>query len=208
LNIKNMRLGRFFDGTRFADSTEGVFGGTLELAGTGASLADVLASSNGEMTIIMSGGTISRLLIEASELDVARVIPLFFGSDKSTKIRCGIVDFEVADGILTSEIFVFDTENSTLLGDMNIDMKDERINAKLEAEPKDGSPLSAQTPLIVSGTLQNPSVGFDAKKGLARGAAAITLGALLTPFAAILAFVDTGDGEDSNCSALITKATH
>lgn len=207
LNIKNIRLGRFFDGTRFADTTEGVFGGTVALAGTGASLADVLARSNGEMTIIMADGTISRLLIEASELDLAGVIPLFFGSDKSTHIRCGVIDFEVTNGILTSKIFVFDTENSTLLGDMNIDMRDEQINATLEAEPKDGSPLSAQTPLIVSGTLKNPSMGFDAKKGLARGAAAVALGALLTPFAAILAFVNTGDGEDSNCSALINEAT-
>lgn len=208
LNIKNISLGRFFDGTRFADTTEGVFGGSMSLSGTGASLADLLADSNGEMTIIMSGGKISRLLIEASELDIARILPLFFGSDKSTQIRCGVIDFDVNNGLLTSEIFVFDTQKSTLHGDMTIDMSEEIINAILEAKPKDGSLLSAQTPLVISGTLKNPIVGLDAKKGLARGAAAVTLGALLTPFAALLAFVDTGDGEDSDCTALINEATN
>lgn len=206
LNLKNLRLGRFFDGTRFAETTEGTFGGRMALTGTGASLADVLATSNGEMTIIMSGGTISRLLIEATELDIARMIPLFFGEDKSTRIRCGVVDFKVADGTLTSDVFIFDTKKSTLFGDMNIDMKEELLNAVLEAKPKDESPLSAQTPLIVSGTLKNPSVGLDAEKGLKRGAAAVALGTLLTPFAAILAFVEDGDGKDANCGALINKA--
>ena len=178
------------------------------MAGPGASLADVLASSNGEMTIIMSGGTISRLLIEATELDIARMIPLFFGKDKSTRIRCGVIDFDVIDGKLTSDVFVFDTQKSTLFGDMNIDLKEELINAVLEAEPKDSSPLAAQTPLIVSGTLSTPSVGFDGEKGLKRGATAVALGTLLTPFAAILAFVETGEGEHANCNALIREATN
>jgi len=206
LNLKNLSLDRFFDGTRFAAATSGVFGGAMVLEGTGASLADVLASSNGEMTIIMSGGTISKLLIEATELDIARIIPLFFGDDESTRIRCGVIDFDVADGKLTSDLFIFDTQKSTLVGDINIDMKDELIDAVLLGEPKDGSPLSAQTPLIVSGTLSTISVGFDAERALKRGAAAAVLGALLSPFAAILAFVDTGGGEDANCSALMNEA--
>lgn len=206
LDIKNLRLGRFFDATRFAETTEGVFGGTMALTGTGASLADVLASSNGEMTLIMSGGTISRLLIEATELDIARMIPLFFGSDKSTRIRCGVINFDVADGKLTSDVFVFDTQKSTLIGDMSIDMEDELLNAVLEAKPKDSSPLAGQTPLIISGTLSSPMVGFDAEEGLKRGAAAAALGTLLSPFAAILAFVETGEGEDAHCGALISEA--
>lgn len=206
LSMRNLRLGRFFDDTRFAATTEGAFGGTIELAGTGASLAEVLATSNGSMTLIMSGGSISRLLIETSELDIARMVPLFFGDDKATRIRCGVIDFDVTDGTLTSDTFVFDTQRSTLYGVMNIDMKKELINAVLEAEPKVASPLSAQMPLIVSGTLKNPAVALDAQEGFKRGAAAVALGVLLTPFAAILAFVETGEGEDANCAALINEA--
>lgn len=206
LNFHNLSLGQFFTNTRFAKTTHGFFGGKVNLAGTGSSLADVLASSNGELAVIMSGGKISLLLIEASDLDIAQALPLFLGKDKSTEIRCGVLDFAVADGILTSKVVVLDTHDSLLVGDVGIDMKRETINAKLDAKPKDSSFFAVQTPIVVSGNLKDPSIGLDGKKVSKRGVAAAVLSSLLVPFAAILPFIEKGDAENADCRALINSA--
>ncbi|HWV14030.1 MAG TPA: AsmA family protein [Cellvibrio sp.] len=206
LNFRQLSLGQFFANTRFAKTTQGYFGGRANLAGSGASLADVLASSNGELTVLMTEGKISKLLIEGADLDIAQALPLFLGSDKPTKIRCGLTDFAVNDGVLTSKAVVLDTNDSLLVGNVKIDLKREIINAKLDAKPKDASLFSAQTPIVLSGQLKSPSLGIDAKKASTRGAAAVALGALLTPFAALLPFIERGDAEHADCRALINSA--
>src|SRR5690606_36540581 len=101
--------------TRFADTTEGLFGGKVVLTGQGASLAEVLGTSDGELAIVMTNGRISLLLMEASDLDIGQALPLFLGQDKSTRIRCGLADFTVEDGLLTSDVVVLDTDDSLLV---------------------------------------------------------------------------------------------
>lgn len=206
LTMHKLSLTQFFANTRFESTTKGLFGGKINLKGTGASLSDVLGTSNGDMAIIMAGGQISQLLIEASDIDIGQALPLFLGKDKSTTIRCGVIDFDVKDGMLNSKTVVLDTNDSLLVGRVNVDLKREKINARLDAKPKDNSLLSARIPITLSGDLKSPSIGLDAKKVGARGAAAVALGTFLTPFAAILAFIETGDAKHADCRALITAA--
>ena len=206
LGLHKLSLGQFFRNTRFAKTTEGFFGGKLNLSGTGASLADVLATSNGEFTIIMSGGKISLLLIEASDLDIAQALPLFLGKDKSTKIRCGVTDFEVKDGMLKSKVVILDTEDSLLVGNVSINLRQELISAKLDAKPKDSSIFSGQIPITVSGQFTSPSVGLDTKKAGKKGLTAAILSSVLSPFAAILPFIEIGNAENADCRALISNA--
>lgn len=206
LNLRQLSLGQFFEETRFAESTGGMFGGKVELSGTGASLAEVLASSNGKVSIIMTKGTISLLLVEAADLDIAQAIPLFLGRDRATDIHCGVMDFAVTDGELKSNIIVIDTKDSRIVGDVDIDLKDERIEARLKPRAKDFSPFSAQTPITVSGQLKAPSVGIDAGRAGTRVLAAAALGSLLTPLAALIPFIETGGAEDADCRALLTEA--
>ncbi len=206
LGLHNLSLGQFFASTRFAKTTAGFFGGKLNLVGKGSSLADVLATSNGEFTMIMSGGKISQLLIEASDLDIAQALPLFLGKDKSTKIRCGVTDFDVKDGILKSKVVVLDTHDSLITGNVNINLKQELISARLDAKPKDSSVFSAQIPITLSGQLKSPSVGLEGKKVGKKGAAVAILSSILAPFAAILPFIEVGDAENADCRTLMSNA--
>lgn len=206
LNFRSLSLNRFFENTRFASTTEGTFGGNLSVSGEGKSLADVLANSDGNMVVIVSGGKISLLLVEASDVDIGEAFPLIVGNDKSTKIRCGVADFTISNGQLNSKTFVLDTDDSTLIGDVDINLKQENIDARLDAKPKDSSLLSARIPITLSGNLKSPNLGLDSKRTGARGAAAIALGTLLTPFAALLVFVDRGNAKDVDCHALIMEA--
>lgn len=206
LKLRQLNITQFFEGTRFESNTKGLFGGKVSLAGEGASLAEVLATSNGDLALIMSGGEISLLLIEAADLDIGQALPLFFGKDKSTRINCGVMNFNVKDGMLTSNVVALDTKDSLLVGNVDIDLKDEVIDARLDAKPKDNSLFSLRIPITITGNLKSPSVGIDKEKTARRGGAAIALGVLLTPFAALLAFVEDGDAPDADCRALIREA--
>lgn len=206
LNIRQLQLRQFFEGTRFAESTEGILGGKVNLEGTGVSLADLLAVSNGKLTVVMADGTISLLFIEAADLDIGEALPILLGRDQATQIHCGVFDFVVKEGVLTSHIFVLDTDDSRVFGDVHIDLTDETINAELSADPKDNSIFSVQTPITISGRLKQPRIGIDAGKAGTRALGAIALGALLTPLAAVIAFTDSGNAEDENCAALIDAA--
>ena len=64
-----------------------------------------------------------------------------------------------------------------------------------------------RTPVEIGGHLRKPTIGIDAGKTLKQGAIATALGAVLTPLAAIFAFVDPGLAKDENCAALLASST-
>jgi len=206
LILKRLSLKQFFTDPKFESLAAGYFGGQFKIKGNGRSLAEVLATSNGRIILLMSGGKISLLIVEAAGLDLGQATPLLLGEDKSTDIRCVIGDFKDENGLLTSEIFVFDTTDSKLNGKAQINLKDETIDAKVEAHPKDFSIGSARTPITVTGQLKKPTIGLDPKELAARVASAAVLGAFLTPVAAIIPFIELGLGEDSDCKGLIDQA--
>lgn len=206
LDLKKLRLSRFFEGTPFAEESKGYIGGHIELAGQGKSLADVMGGSDGRIVMVMDGGRISLLLVEAADIDIAEATPLFLGEDKSTQIYCGVADFKVTDGILYSQLFVLDTSDTNLQGRVDIDLLKETIDAQLDAESKDSSLLALQSPIIISGRLKDPSIGLEPVESGIRAAGAAVLGAVLTPFAAVIPFIEVGVGKDSNCKALIARA--
>lgn len=202
-DLRRLRLNRFFEGTRFEAESSGTFGGHIALKGKGKSLAEVMATSNGQVIVLMAGGKISLLLIEAADLDLAEATPLLLGEDKSTRIRCGLGDFKVNDGVLNSQTFVLDTNDSKLKGRVDIDLKNETINARLDVAPKDMSLLSIQSPIVISGPLKKPSIGLEPVATGVRAATATAFGIVLTPFAAFLPFIGVETGTDSDCTALI-----
>lgn len=202
LDLKKLGLQPFFKGSSFDALSKGHFGGHVDLIGSGKSLADVLAVSNGRLVIVMSGGDISLKLVEAADLDIAQLTPLILGTDETTGIRCGVADFGVTDGLLASRIFILDTDDTNLKGKMKINLKDESIDATLNARPKDSSLLSLQSDILVKGKMKSPSVMLDPVSTGARGASAVLLG-LVNPLAAILPFIEVGVGKDSDCGKLI-----
>lgn len=204
LTLRRLDLKRFFDGESAA-VTAGTFAGRIDLDGTGRSVAEILGNADGKVVATMAGGRFSRLFVELAGIDVAEALPLF-GSDNSVEIRCIVADFDAKAGTMRSRTLVFDTSDTLVEGEAAIDLKTEAMNIRALAHPKDPSPFAGRTPITVSGTFANPSVGIDPSGLIARGAAAVALGALLTPLAAILPFVELGLGEDSDCAGMLKQA--
>lgn len=203
--LSQLSLKNFFTGTRFESLSAGRFGGRVQLVGDGKSLAQVLGVSNGHVVVIMSGGQISALMIHAADLDVAKALVRLLGTDRPTPLRCVVADFDVQHGMMVSKIFDIDTDLSNISGHANIDFATEGLDVTIEGHPKKPTPFAATAPIAITGTMKNPKFGLKARALGLRGAAAAALGVVVPPLA-ILPFIETGVGQDSDCKGLIEEA--
>jgi uncharacterized protein involved in outer membrane biogenesis len=91
-------------------------------------------------------------------------------------------------------------------GHGGVDLRNERLDLALQGNSKKFRLLHLQSPIKVAGTLENPKVGIDPEKTLLQAGEGTVLGALLTPIAAVLAFIDVGLAKNADCSALLAQA--
>lgn len=204
LLVRRLSFKPFFEDSRFEPFAAGYFGGRFKLRGDGKSLAEVLGTGDGTVTLMMTRGAISKLIVDAAGLDLGKAAPALLGKDQATQIRCAVGDFDVKAGQMKSNVFVFDTTASNIHGEAAINLKDETINARIEAQPKEAS-VSAHTSILITGRLKSPAIGPDPAELGGRGVAAAAL-SFLGPVAALIPFIDLGLGEDSDCRDLIQQA--
>lgn len=203
ITFKKLSLNKLFPTVKLTKTSMGMIGGQAKFTGTGNSFAQLLATANGRMGVSMGGGRISNLLLEIMGIDGAEIIKFLFGGDRTVLVRCMVADFKVIDGLMRTEVLVLDTTDTNISGQGSINLKDESIDLKLRPLPKDVSLLSARAPLFVRGTFKNPKFAPDMERVAARAGAAVVLGTLLTPLAAIIPLIETGPGKDSDCKDLI-----
>jgi AsmA family protein len=144
-------------------------------------------------------------LAEFAGFDLRGLGLMASGNQEDTGIRCGVASFDAQDGTLTAQSLVIDTEPVLITGEGTIDLGSETLDLRFQGRPKHPR-LRLRAPLLVRGTLRHPSFGVDPKKPAAQAGGAVALGVLLTPVAAMLAFVDPGLAKDADCTALLAQA--
>jgi uncharacterized protein involved in outer membrane biogenesis len=186
---------------------EGVLRGRIRLDGQGASVREFAADADGGITLIVPHGEINQAIAELTGIDVARGLGIYLkDKNEQTGLRCGVADFKVRDGTVAAQSVVFDTDSVLITGRGKVDLAHEALDLKLQGSPKKFTLMRLRTPIEINGTLASPAFGVDAGKLATQGGAAVALGALLTPLASVLAFVDPGLQHDANCSALLADA--
>ena len=179
--------GAYMSGTLKADVT---------LTGQGRSVAAILGSANGQLGLSVSQGRLSHLVTEAAGLDVAQALGMLITGDEAMPLGCAVARAVVQDGVVKSRQIVLDNADSTLRVQGGASFKTEALALRLVAQPKDFSLFSLRTPVTVGGHFGQPEVGIEAKGLLARAAGAVALGSLAPP-ASLLAFIDTGSGNEA-----------
>lgn len=201
---RGLNLPQLLPDVKLAQDAAGKLGGNIGVTGTGNSIANMLASSDGDIALGMGRGQISNLLMEWAGLDIAEALKFLIGKDRKVPIRCAFGDFSVRNGIMTTRALAFDTTDTILVGDGTISLRDETLDLRLRPRPKDRSLFAFRSPLLVSGTFKDPSFRPDLKRVGLRGAIALALGSIAPP-AALLATIELGPGEDSNCGGRYAK---
>lgn len=206
LALQALKLGELVDASTSADLASGTLSGSLNLSTVGNSMHETAANSNGSAKLRIAGGRLSNLLIELVGLDIAESVGLLItDSEQSIPFRCAMGELSVSDGIVTSEYLVVDTSDTRIDATLSADLEKENYSVTLDPHPKDISPLAVRAPLTVQGSFKEASIRPDiASLGL-RAGAAVVLGTIATPFAAVLAFIEPGTGEDANCDQLALK---
>jgi uncharacterized protein involved in outer membrane biogenesis len=205
LQLSRLQLAKFFSNSDLAKEMGGIFGGHFALQGHGHSIAEILATSDGNVVLTMSGGKMSSHLLERVDGDIAQSLGFRLTTDKLVKVRCAVADFGLQSGDLKAKTLVLDTTDTNVTGEGHVDLGSEKLDLKLDGHPKDPSLLAART-VLIKGTLSNPKFEIDPSEVVARGAAAAVLGVLLAPIAALLPMIELGLGKDSPCDELIREA--
>lgn len=207
VKLQDYELGQFLSSAGLKDAGHGKIYGRIKLTAPGDTVQKSLANANGNIRFVMYGGEISTLAMELIGVDIGEALGLWVEGDKPAQVRCMAADMPVESGMIKINFFVFDTSDTLVQVEGTADLAGEKLDLRITAHPKDPSPLSARTPITVRGPFAKPSIGVDPKALAARAAGAVALGALLTPLASILAFIEPGLEKDSDCAKLLQEAT-
>lgn len=206
-DLRAVQLNKLFPTIENTKSSFGRVSGQVGLKGRGNSLAQMLGSASGDVAVLMGRGELSNILLEYMGLDGGEVIKFFLRGDRNVQLRCAAAAFEVKQGLMASKVILLDTSDTVIKGNGQISLANETLDIVLKPEPKDQSILSLRSPLKIGGTFAAPTAGPDKAALAGRAGLAIALG-VINPLLALLATIETGPGEDADCSAALGIATN
>ncbi len=203
-DFRRIKVAHLFPTMPAAAKGAGELGAQIRVQGTGNSIADAAGNANGRVSAAISQGRISNLLDAIAGLNGGKVIALFAKGDKDIAVNCGGVAFGVRDGIGRSEMFVVETEQTSIDGAGTFSLKDEKFDMRVQPKPKRPGILSLRTPVHLYGSFRHPQ--FELEKGpmLARAGAAVAL-AFVNPVAALVPLIETGPGRGTDCASVLAS---
>ena len=205
LNARKLELAQLFPTLDRSKTSLGEFNGTLDLKGRGDTVAAMLGSADGQVSMLIDGGEISKLMMETVSLHVLEMLQLKLAGDEPVRIRCGIADFGVAKGVMQPSALVLDTDITRIDGAGRIDLGQEALDLTIRPKTRKLSLVALRTPIHVHGSFAHPQVSLDKGRLAMRGLSSVALGAV-NPALALIPLIDAGPGAESGCRRLIEEA--
>ena len=208
--LAQVPIGQLLKSFKVEDSgTTASVHGHLQLTGHGDTVRKSLATSDGRIALIVPRGTLWVRNVELAKLDIQNFLTAIIGKrlKKPTEIRCGIVAFTVKGGKATADPILFDTTRANYRVTGGFDFSDEALSLSLRGKSKEFSLFSGQSPIGIGGYFAAPTVNPISGQLIARGGAAVALGVVASPLAAIIAFVDFGGTKSNDCAPVLAGDT-
>ncbi len=182
----------------------GTLSGRTALQGQGRSTAEILATLKGQVRTELKDGKVSHLVVELAGIDLAEGLGLLLTGDKTLTVQCGVADLVADAGVFRPRVMVLDTIDSAIWIDGSLSLATEALDLRAVVTPKDFSPLTLRTPLLVRGTFASPVISIE-KGPLGRKLGAAFLLALVNPLAALLPLIDRGEADAPKAGAVGCK---
>jgi uncharacterized protein involved in outer membrane biogenesis len=186
---------------------DGLMQARAVIEGKGDSVHRLMADANGSFVAVIPHGDIRTSFPELLGIDAKGVGLLLSGDNGKAPIRCGVAKFDIAQGMANAQNIVVDTQDVVITGHGNVNLGTEALDVTIRGEPKKIHLVRIRAPIDIRGHLMKPSFALDSANLAKQAGIAAALGTLLTPVAAILAFVDPGLAKDQNCGQLLAQAT-
>jgi len=194
-------------GANAAPPIDGLLDARAVIEGTGDSVHDVMSDASGTFSVIVPQGDVRSAFAELTGVDVAEGIGLLVKKpDDRAAIRCGVAQFAVESGTAHVQNIVFDTQDVLIKGGGQVYLGSEKLDMTIQGQPKKIRVVRVRAPVEIRGQLLKPSFKLETGHLLKQGAIGAALGTVLSPVAAILAFVDPGLAKDQNCAQLLAQA--
>jgi AsmA family protein len=207
LGARHLRLKELFPAVKSMRTSLGEINGDAQLAARGNSVAALLGNSDGEVKLLMNDGAISKALLETAGLNVGNIVLAKLFGDRTVQINCAATDLSATDGVFSTRLFVFDTDDAVINVEGTVNMATEQLDLDIKPHTKGFRIFSLRSPLYVRGTLKHPDVGVHAGPLIARSAGAVALGVVAAPAAALLALVAPSHDNDGDnaCRAVLQQ---
>lgn len=180
--------------------------GRARLHGTGDSVHDAMADADGEVLVVAPGGEIRHSLAELAGVDVIKGLGLLFAKDQTTSpLRCGVLHFTAKGGVLSADRLIVDTGPVLIDGGGVVNLDTETLSFTVKGHPKKFQLVRLSAPITFSGPMLSPKVSVQKGGAIVQGGVGLALGALLSPVAVLLPFVDPGLAKDANCASLMAQ---
>jgi uncharacterized protein involved in outer membrane biogenesis len=212
LKVQQIELKRILKDMGARGYIEGSLDGQVEFNTSGDSLAAMMARLNGKSVVTLSSGRLKNRCLRLLGSEVGLAVTALLGSSESeedyTEIQCAVSGLQIKGGLALVTALVVNTPSTTICGAGDVDLRREGLNLYLEPQPKKG--LAGLTlsfnelakPLMLRGTLADPSVSFDPNKTALIVGKAIGGFVLLGPLGLIGALVGKTSEPDPCASAL------
>lgn len=198
-------LGRVLDGMGATDAVSGARTDLrLSLAGTGVSLREIMASLDGETSLVVDEAIILRVDPNLLVVDLLHdLMPAV--EERNTELRCLISRFAIEDGLAKSEALLFDTQRMTVAGQGSVNMATERLDLTLVPKAKEPGLLTLAVPIDIGGMLAQPVVTPD-RGAVARGVVGAVGGIAVAPLGMLLGMIDWDGAGENPCLAATEQA--
>jgi len=209
VRLSPVALGRLLTSFDVENSgTTGTIKGRMQLRGYGTTVRDSLGSSSGRIAMILPRGTLWLRNAELAELDVGDFIQAAISKKlkKPAQIRCGLLGFTVRRGTAVADPIFIDTEKSVIRGRGSFSFAQESLDLAVEADSKNFSLFSGQSPIGIEGYFAAPRIDPIKPELIKRGVIGAVAGVVASPIAAVLAFIDVGEEKDTDCGPVLAGA--
>jgi hypothetical protein len=131
----------------------------VELASSGNSEHELASNLQGDVYLTVRDGRIRKSLLDLVFVDLVGWTVSKAVREKYVRTNCGIADYSIRKGVVTTNAFLLDTEGITVGGHGTIDLGNEQIDYVFLPKKKSRLILKAD-PVKVTGPLDNPSIAL------------------------------------------------
>lgn len=210
LDMQRLPMSRLLNRLEVDTSSFGTLSGRarggVAVGGEGLSIKQILSNGDGEVSLLMEGGTLNRQLVTALGFDLLRLFGSILGAaPQEVRFTCALADLVLRNGVIETRSLAIDTAVADIAGEGTIDLRSERIDIALLANPEGVAVPGGRTGISIGGTLADPQIQVNAGRLLARGAAAGTFGLLLSPLTGLASQLGIGGQAQGPCSGLLEE---
>ncbi len=181
LNARQIAVGPLLKRGENKEIVGGKLDAEIKVSGQGRSIAEWMAGLNGRTFANLSQGRIHNKYLslwgEDLSKSLTRLVHPSQKGDDSTAINCFVNGFDIKNGLATCSALALDTDQMSIVGAGDVDLRNETLNLFFQPSPKKAilpesvgqASLSLgelTKPFKLSGTLAHPSLGIDVSQTL------------------------------------------